>query len=119
MRRVVALCLPTWATDRLRRSPDAPPPQARRFAEGLLNHCVGVRGTFLAQAAFKRDLHGRARVHQFLQPPFEVRPEQRVRPRLARRHHLHRAQTQSVPALDHFAARVGDFHVIDKIIPVA
>ena len=27
MRRVVAVCLPTWATDRLRRNPAAPPPE--------------------------------------------------------------------------------------------
>ena len=43
MRRVVAVCLPTWATDRLRRNPGAPPPETAARHRGERRPAQGGR----------------------------------------------------------------------------
>ncbi len=96
-----------------------PPPNAGRPAKRVLNGSICARRAIFVQGAFHSDAYRRSRRGQFFKPPFKIRCQQRGRPGIVRIHRFHRPQTQPVPTLDQFAARVGDFHVIDKIISFA
>ena len=55
---------------------------------------------------------------QLLEPPLQVRTQQRLGPGLARIHLFDRAQTQPLPMLDDLAVRIGHFQIINEIVSV-